>query len=188
MIFILPFLDLIDDPKDRAFFEELVTKNELLFIQLAYNKFQDYGYAEDAVSEMYLYMAMHFDRIKDSSYEEARRYMSMVVSSKANALREKMTRDILFDELPPEICDVEDVEDEFFKRYSEEMLVEALKQLDEKFSHALVYKYEYGLTSKEIGEIVGAHDVTVRRRTLTGKQRLKKILERMDKEDETDEQ
>lgn len=178
MIFILPFLDMIDDPDDRAFFEKLITENEHLFIQIAYSKFQDYGYAEDACSEMYLYIALNFDKIKNRTYEEAKSYMCYVVGSKARAIRLKVTKETLFDELPPEIYDPQNVEDEYFERFDKEMLVESICEINEKFKEALIYKFVFGLKSNEIGDIVGAHAVTVRRRMLYGKAKLKKILER----------
>lgn len=183
MIFILPFLDMVDDPDDRAFFEELITKNEHLFMQMALSQFQDYGYAEDAVSDMYLYIATHFEKIRNRSYEEARSYMCCIAKTKAIAYRDKLSRDLLFDELPPETYSVDDVEDEYFERYSKEMLMEALAQIDDKFSIPLIMKFMYGEKSKDIGKMVGAHDVTVRRRMLYGKQKLKKILERKLQED-----
>ena len=135
--------------------------------------------AEDIVSDVYLKLVQNIKSIDfTKSEKEIKSYILISVVNRINLLfKEKEYIEVSIDDY-----DEKDLSEQDFveylvikERYSE--VVEAIRELDEKYRIPLTYKYYYEKSNREIADLMEISEETVRKRLQRGRQKLIKILE-----------
>jgi RNA polymerase sigma-70 factor (ECF subfamily) len=176
-MFVLPFLDLIDNEEDKERFMYCYYQYRNLLYTVAYDRLHDSQLAEDAVQDTYFYIAKNFHKIHDEKSPQSRNYIRLVARSKANRIAEKRDKIISLEEYENiYTCDDDLTFEEAIKNIDRENLIGAINQLDEKYKIPVMLKCIYNHRSKEIAQIMDLSDNAVRRRIYLGKRKIEKML------------
>ena len=177
------YMAMLDDPEDKLSFEELYNKYKDKMFSLAYGVTGNYHDAEEAVSQAFFSIAKNFRRIKEREPQQRRAYISVVTKNAALSVlrdRKRHGEQLFMDEdgEEPDIPDEKtNVSDEVLSSYGYERIVEAIRDLPEKYAHALYLFNVTGLSVKEISSSLGESEATVKKRLQRAREKLKLSLE-----------
>ena len=179
---LLLFLSMVD-PQDHGRFTALYLTYRKMMYREAYAISQDHGLAEDAVADAFLYIALHFERIGELDSPQTRAYLTLVTRSKMRRILARR-KEIVSTELVEagREGDAANVEDAVFDRYETESVKAAILRLPETYQKPLVLRCAQGMSSAEIGELLGISSAAARKRV----ERAKASLIRIVKEEEED--
>ena len=168
----------------------LVKKFHSVAIAFAKNRlyernFPDYETeAEDVVSEVFLKIVLNIKNIDFSKSEkEIRSYVLTAVVNYINSLLRK-------NEIETESFDDKEISEQDFVnriliREQYEKVVEAIKELDEKFRIPLTYLYFNEKSIKEIADLMAIGEKTVYKRIQRGREKILEILEKKSNKEAT---
>ena len=172
---IVPFLDLIDSEEDKIKFSELYHKYENLMMWVAMKRLNNTHHAEESVQDAWLYIATHFDKVEDVNSSRTKAYVSTIADSFAIDKLRKEKKVVLF---PADAVVVDEGEDEkFFENIDYLDIQAAIEKLDPLDRNMIRLRYYFGYNSKEIGEMLGRSDASVRKRLQYARQRIKAMIE-----------
>lgn len=149
---------------DKNTFEYLYEKYKKLLWRKAYDILKDYALAEDAVSEAFIRVYKHFDRIKDPDSSQTVAFLVTVVRNVAINLYHKRNK-----VLPTSFEEFEqpsdfNLEEAIAGKDEATRAIRLLDNLSEELRSVFLLKYAQDLPHKEIGRILGIseNNVTVR--------------------------
>lgn len=172
---IVPFLDLLDSEEDKIKFSELYHKYENLMMWVAMKRLNNPVLAEESVQDAWLYIATHFNKVEDVDSSRTKSYVATVADSFAIDKLRKEKKVILF---PADAVIVDEGEDEkFFENLDYLDIQRAIEKLDPLDRNMIRLRYHFGFNSKEIGEMLGRSDASVRKRLQYARQRIKAMIE-----------
>ncbi len=172
------YMAMLDEPEDKARFEDAYRKYRGKMLAIAYKITENYHDAEEAVSNAFFTIAKNFHKLKQRSPRERAAYYTVVTkNSSYDVLRERNRRaEVPIDE------DIEiedkgtDVSDEVLSEYGYERVIEAIHLLPEIYAQVLYLQNVTGLSMKEMSLSLCESEATIRKRLERAKVKLRKIL------------
>lgn len=126
---------------------------------------------EDAADIMQDTMLTAFEKIQDLKEPGYfRTWLTRILINKCKDFLDKRSWEIAFDEMPEKACS-----DTALDHLMYEELIQAV---DEQYRDILVLYYVEGFKAKEIAEVLGMKDATVRTRLRRGRENLMQVYER----------
>jgi len=177
------YLQMIESPEDKILFEEVYIRYKNLMFKIAYDILHSEASAEDAVHDAFMYIAENIQATHNRTEKEIIAYIVEATRGRAYNIYNKTKRLVSLN------TDIDDSDDsDYFKVESTYVsdigLNEALKQLPQNFFDILALHYVVGYKTKEIAELMGIKQDSVQKRIKRAKDRLKEIMEGMEKDSE----
>ena len=144
-----------------------------LMYYIAYQILKDEFRAEDAVQEAFLRIAKKPDCISDPYSRRTKAFLSALIRNVAVDMVRQQVR-----EIPKAEDEWPDLEASPFTSGVE--LTDALRSLPERYRSLILLRFDVGYSVKEISDILGMKQDTVRRTLYRAKEWLKKLLESED--------
>ena len=148
---------------ERVKFDTLFSSYKNLMLHKAYGVLHDYMLAEDAVSEAFLRVYKNLDKIDDPASARSIAFIITITKNCALTILKKRNRDAA---APLDEQDAEDfdLEESVVSRLSADAIVALVDELGEEQKSVFLLKYAYGLSHREIGELlqISENNVTVR--------------------------
>lgn len=168
----LCYIMLLDTEEESCFFEKLYYEYRQGMYGLAYGILVDSHAAEDAVHTVFLRLIKHIEKVEKLEKEKQKSYLFTAVKHAALDIKRKQKRyaEISMEEVPENL--LSDSEMEFW----EKELVVAILKLPIIYREVLQYKYAVGVENKQIADILGISESTVRKRLERAKKMLKEQL------------
>lgn len=149
-----------------------------LMIQVALNVLHDRFLAEDAVQNAFIYIAKNMEKIGDVNARETKRYLIVAAKNASIDIYRKrskqMEKEIFFDEME-EYEQSSGVETDV-----ENGVLDVLKNLPVKYRDVFLLKYSSRMENKEIAELLGLSEGTIRQRIARGKKMVQEALDELE--------
>lgn len=166
------YLSVIDTDAEKEKFTEVYETWRKAMYYAALKVTHDHGLAEDALQDAFLYIAKNIRKLGDPQSAETKAYLIMTADSQAKKLLRKRREIIDIDLAEAAAVNGGDVEDAFFDSLDEEDLRRKIEALPEEYRTPLLLFYAKGFSGREIAEMLGMKEPTVRKRV----ERAKKLL------------
>ena len=173
------YMAMLDEPDDKALFEDAYNRYKSRMIALAYKITGNYHDAEEAVSSAFFRIARHFDKVRKRSAQERAAYYCVITKNCAyDILREQNRRNEIPLDDDIEMPDGDsDVSDEVLADYGYNRVVDAIRSLPEIYAQSLYLQNVTGLSISEIAEDLGITEAVVRKRLERARMKLREILD-----------
>ncbi len=165
------YLSMIEAPENKDKFEQIYLKYRYLMLHVAKGILQNHHDAEDAVHEAFLAIIRNLEKFSDAACPETRSLVVIIVERKAIDILRKHKRGKQA-EFSEDIVGVE------IPAPGDHGLADAMARLPAHYRGALLMRYDNGLTSKEIGQLLGISQSGVRKLLKRAKQALRSELEK----------
>lgn len=164
---------LLETDEERSFFEELYYEYRQGMYGLAYSILVDSHAAEDAVHTVFMRLIRHIEKVQKLEKEKQKSYLFTAVKHAALDIKRKKRKhaEISLEEVPEKQLEYHETEIE------EKEIVIAILKLPVIYREVLQYKYAIGMENREISEILGISESTVRKRLERAKKILKEQLQ-----------
>lgn len=183
----MPFLCLtyIDDDKDKSLFEDIYRSYRKQMVICAIAVLGNESDAEDAVGDVFLRIAPKNWNVvrKIENKTDLRNYLLKATKNTClNKIKSKKKENAFLDKvIKYEAEDIEDLSDDTFlkticDKYEYNKVVEAIKQLDEKYRDALYYHYVLEMTAPETAKALNQNLSTTKQQLVRGKKLLLSLL------------
>lgn len=141
---------------------------------VAYQILQNRQDAEDAIQEAFLSLSSHLDTLKNMEDFRIYYYVTETARNKAIDLLRKRKDALSYDDLIEKSDDAEDFTDTIAAKDAADEMLEYIRQLPPHYREVLSLCYVNNLNSKQIGEILGKSDTTIRKQLQRGREILLK--------------
>lgn len=160
------FLMMMDNLEDKRKFVILYEKYRYLMQKIAMDVLNDFFLAEDAVHNAYINLVKHMDRIGEPESLQTKRYLITIVKNSAIDIYRKknIQREVYINELGEG-----DMPLSYMQTDLENEILDILKNLPVKYRDIFLLKYSSHLENREIAELCGIQENTVRQRIFKGK-------------------
>lgn len=167
------YMMLLDTEEVRSFFEELYYEYRQGMYGLAYSILVDSHAAEDAVHTVFLRLIKHIEKVEKLDKEKQKSYLLTAVKHAALDIKRKQKRhaEISMEEVPENL-----LADSGMEFWEKELIISILK-LPVIYREILQYKYAVGIENKQIANMLGISESTVRKRLERAKKMLKEQFE-----------
>lgn len=170
------YLSFIDDEKDKSKFEIIYYEYRERMLAMAISVLHNNEDAEDAVHNTFISIARNMKSIDEPKSNRTLSYVLKATKNTSINMLNKRNKHITTD-----VDNIKDIEDEkFFNRikieeqYNE--VVNAIVNLEEIYKDVLFYHYVYDMKVKDIAELLGRKQSTVKQQLVRGKKLLLKVL------------
>ena len=174
--------------KNRIFTEQLYYKYENMIFKIALDILRDKHLAEDATQETAYKIMKYCDRVKAFNSDEERNYIAAIARNTAINSYNKHNKIIIESFVDSKECSdvsVSSNPDEYvITNESVDIIIDELKRLGEKYSEPLMMHRLCTYTVKEISEILGVPERTIKHRIKRGTEKLKAKLKKDDKNEQ----
>ena len=176
----LLYLSLIETEEDKIKFEDIFNSYKKTMYYVANSILKDEHYSHDAVQNSFLKIIKNIDKIEDVKSNKTKGFIVTIVKNSSIDMYRKLQKEkSKVKELENEILGFEN------EVYDTDILpnkVEvAILKLPERYKQVFFLKYSHGLHDNKIAEILDISTSTVRTRIKRGKEKLKIILDEMEK-------
>lgn len=176
----LLYLSLIETEEDKIKFEDIFNSYKKTMYYVANSILKDEHYSHDAVQNSFLKIIKNIDKIEDVKSNKTKGFIVTIVKNSSIDMYRKLQKEkSKVKELENEILGFEN------EVYDTDILpnkVEvAILNLPERYKQVFFLKYSHGLHDNKIAEILDISSSTVRTRIKRGKEKLKIILDEMEK-------
>lgn len=167
------YLSLIDDPRDDEKFIQIYELYRNSMFNKANSILHNVQDAEDAVQEAFISIAKNIKKVSEPECHKTRRFIVIVITHKAVDIyrKNKNHYTVPLDDIVT--CSL----DEHAKSSPLADVMEHFAKLPEKYRTPLLLSVDQGYRSKEIAEILGERDDTIRKRLERGTKRLKELYD-----------
>jgi len=174
VIIVLMYLAMIDSPEGRSKFEIIYYKYRDLMFFAAHKILSDSCDAEDVVHEAFLKIVDIIDKIKDVDSPQTRALVVIITEHKAIDLYRKKQREkvIPFEEEymgGRHHAEVERVADD-------QIVVNAIEMLPQKYKEVLLLKYSHGYSMDEIAVMLSMTKENVKKTIQRARNKLEQLL------------
>lgn len=166
----LIYLQLIEDHEEKCKFERLYHKYHRLMYAVAKSILKSDQDAEDAVHQAFLYIAENLGRVRDIDSSETKVYLIVITEHKAIDILRDNAR-LAPAQIEEEIAGVS------FAPPSESALDGALAGLPARYREAILLRYAYGYSTKELAKLYKTSPGNVQRLLWRAKKALQEKLE-----------
>lgn len=162
-------------------YETLIRRYQKLVYNVLFQMLQNHDTAADVTQETFIraYRGL-------SSFRQGARFKPWLLKIATNAglnqirqskIREFESLDAVLDENPAvEPASRENLEEELDRRFSQVMLVDALRAISPHNRHVFVLRYQHDLTYADIADIVNEPETTIKSTLYRVREKLRKIL------------
>lgn len=168
------YLNLLDDPKEQEHFKEIYARYRNLMFVCAKEILKDDGLAEDAVHDAFLKIAKNIGKIFGQDDNKIKRFVVVVAENSAKDIYRKRKRymEISWEEIEmtyqfPQVSQLDGMSE----------MEKLILNLPLSYRQVFTLKYSWGYKSKEIAQIMGMTEGSVRQKIFRGKEMLRKCLE-----------
>lgn len=173
------YLAAIETQKDRDLFTSLYTEHKGFMFNVANRVLGDPHAAENIVHDAFIRMIENLDKFNLQNGHKTKGLIGIIVDGLAKNEYKRRKRMSVLDDEPEEIlADPACIDDQIIEQEQYEKLRASIKQLDSIYSHALLLRYEYRYSIKEIAELNGVSEDTIRQRIHRAKTKLRGILQK----------
>lgn len=168
----LLYMMLLDTEEESSFFENIYYEYRQGMYGLAYTILEDSYGAEDAVHTVFLRVVKHIEKLEKMDKEKQKSYLLTAVKHAAIDIKRKQKKqgEIYFEEVPENLLTNNGME------FWEKELVMSILKLPVIYREVLQYKYAVGVDNKQIADMLGITESTVRKRLERAKKMLKEQL------------
>ena len=168
------YMSLIETSEEKDKFEELYHQYRALMFYCAREILKDDGLAEDDVHNAFIKIIRFLDKIDDVKCNKTKRFVVIVVENSAKDIyrKRKHEMEVSWEEVEmtyqfPEISQLGEVSE----------FEELILNLPLSYRQIFTLKYSWGYTGKEIAQIMGVTEGSVRQKIFRGKDMLRRSLE-----------
>ena len=169
------YLSLIETEEDKIKFEAIFNNYKKIMYYVANSILKDEHYSHDAVQNSFLKIIKHIDKIEDVKCNKTKGFIVTIVRNSSIYIYRK---------LQIEKNKVQKLENEILS-FEQDILpnkVEvAILKLPERYKQVFFLKYSHGVHDDKIADMLDISPSTVRTRIKRGKEKLKIILDEMEK-------
>lgn len=174
------YLSLIETEEDKIKFEAIFNNYKKIMYYVANSILKDEHYSHDVVQNSFLKIIKHIDKIEDVKCNKTKGFIVTIVrNSSIDIYRKLQMEKNKVQKLENEILSFEQ------EVYDTDILpnkVEvAILKLPERYKQVFFLKYSHGVHDDKIADILDISPSTVRTRIKRGKEKLKIILDEMEK-------
>jgi RNA polymerase sigma-70 factor (ECF subfamily) len=173
----LPFyLTMIDNEKDKLLLEEFYKLYRQDMFKIAKKILKNETDAEEAVSEAFLRIANNFSKIKDVNINQSRAFAAVTVENIAKNIfvyRRNRPADNIEDF--EDICDDENLEDDYERKASVDAIKVALRLLPDKYYSVLYITLVCGFSIPEASDLLGLSRENTKKILTRAKRKIKEI-------------
>lgn len=172
------YTSMIDAPEEKADFETLYNTYMGKMFALAYSVLHNHHNAEEAVSQAFFTIARNYSRVFPLESPQREAYIKIAVRNAAIDIyrKEKRETSVSFDEIEDFEATEDDISDEVLSRINYERIVEAIRELPEKYAEPLYLFHVRSLSIKEIAENICCTEETVKKRLQRARKSLRETL------------
>lgn len=172
------YLLLLDEEGERTKFSELYKIYKYNMLYIANDILRDYGLAEDAVQNAFLYFVVHINTIKDVHSMATKNYIYLVTKHRAIDIARKRKKEIYLTtaELDSIGGGYSHVESLIIKEETNQEIYALILNLPEIYRKCLELNIVYDLSAKRIASILELKYETVKKRIQRGKELLESKL------------
>lgn len=157
-------LAILQSDEQRDILSEFYEEHKNKFYSLAYSKLHNSEESEDAVQETFLRIVKYPDRFFSLEPHKRLPYAIIIIRNVVLQILEQKGK-YKFEELTEEIPDSQpSVEEISIGNVAHDELVEFIKSLSEAKKQAIILRGVYGLSNREIADVLGITESAVRRR------------------------
>lgn len=160
---------------DYEIFDAFVRKHMADFGKFAYYVVRNYDYAHDGVQSALEAIMKYYDGVRDFDEQRLYRYSLSVIKNECIRAAKEGQKIVSTDEFEITESVPDDMLDNIIRDVNNELLRQCIDQLPEKFKQAILMKYYYHRTDREIGQTIGVTDSSVRMILTRARQKLKKL-------------
>ena len=174
------YLSLIETEEDKIKFEAIFNNYKKIMYYVANSILKDEHYSHDAVQNSFLKIIKHIDKIEDVKCNKTKGFIVTIVkNSSIDIYRKLQMEKNKVQKLENEILSFEQ------EVYDTDILpnkVEvAILKLPERYKQVFFFKYSHGVHDDKIADMLDISPSAVRTRIKRGKEKLKIILDEMEK-------
>ena len=178
------FLALLDTKEEQDKFEAIVEKYKHRMFHTVKKVIKDEHLAEDVMQDVFMKIVNKIDQIDDIDSLETKIFLLTVAKRTALDYYRKNSKirkaELLVKEAESEVFyNIEEAV--ISKLNSENQVIALIKSMKEDYRDVFLMKYVKGLENKEIAELFGIKEETVRQRISRGKKMLEEKLESIGK-------
>ncbi len=172
-------LDLIDDPSDKVFYEEIYNKYQKQMLFIAKEEINDTQLAEDATQDALIRVAVNIKALRNIKLEEKRRaYLLTAAKHAAIDIIKKRSK-----ENTVNIDDFFSLQDDraydAIEQAGEmEYILKLMHQLPQKYIDALYMRFVADLSQKEAAQTLGIKSSTVGQHVKRGREMFIELYEK----------
>lgn len=174
----LCYLMLIDNEEDRQKFKKIYIIYRMKLQYVAFSILQDSHEAENMVHDTFLTLIDNLDKIDEAECNKTWNYIVTILKNKCfNYIKKQKKCEVTEDEMidvPDE--NAEDIASGILQDEMINVLSKSIQRLKYPYKEVIYLQYYNGLSSKEIGKILGISAENVRQIAKRAKKRLKETL------------
>ena len=164
---------------DEKAFEDIVEIYYGKALRLAYLISGNYADSQDIVQETFINCFKNASKIREPQHFES--YLNKTLTRKAWEICKKRKQEQPVDEFFDEsIADSFSVTDSYIQKEENRLILKTIMSLPVKHRSVVILYYYNNLTTKEIAEITGLFEGTVKSRLSSARKKIKKKLEQSD--------
>lgn len=170
----IAFLDLIDEDNDKERFRLLYNKYKGLMAHIAMQRLGRQDDVEDVLQDAFFYIAKNFSKVGDVHSAQTKCFVAVITEGYAISRyrKERNHQNIISLEETAETIAVADD----FDAYSSTDLKMVMDSLSDEYKNVLYLKYVFGYKSREIADIYGITDSSVRKKIQFAKAEIRNKL------------
>lgn len=169
----IAFLDLIDNDDDKERFRLLYNKYKGLMAHIVLQRLDSQEDIEDVLQESFFYIAKNFNKIGDINSSQTKCFIAVITEGYAISKYRKDKNNL-------NIVSLDDAETnsmaDDFDNYSSSELKMIIDSLSDEYKNLLYLKYVFGYKSREIADIYGITDSSVRKKLQFAKAEIRNKL------------
>ncbi len=168
----LMFMMLLDTEEEKSLFEILYREHRQSMYALAYSILEQEEASEDVVHTVFVRITGKMETLQKLGENARKNYLLSAVKHVAVDIKRKRKRHpvISIEEVPEEILAVYDIPDEG------KAIIKEILNLPDTYREILQYKYVYECDNKEIANVLGIKEATIRKRLERARDLLRKRL------------
>lgn len=171
---LLLYLSTIDTPEDKSKFELLYETYRRLMKYIALDILNDETLAEDAVHDAFVKIIPHLQKFDDIACRKTKRYIVNVIKSVSIDMYNKIKRrKTTYTDNLELLADGSDV---IFGNFELCEITEAIGSLPDEYREALIYRYVYNYSDKELADFLKINVGAARKRVERAKLKLASLL------------
>ena len=176
------YLNMLETEDDRDVCQKLYEENKQRLFRIANKILQNTADAEDAVQICFSKIIGDFDDYRSMPYDELVILCQTIVKHDAIDIIRQHKKTVNFtDEMHLGEDDVEsftpDILDQLIEHYEQDLVVQAIMELEEDERELMYLQYVSGLKPKDIAKLFSTTSGVVRKKTLKCRNKLAKVLE-----------
>lgn len=168
------YLSLIETEEEKSKFERLYNQYKKLLKYIAVDMLQDEFLAEDAVHEAFIKLTRHIKGIDENDRHKTKAFIVIIIKSVCKDMLRKDSNKATIVSL--EEMDMGYTSENSFDNIELQEVYSVIESLPDTYREIIELKLYYNLSDKEISDIVGINNATVRKRIQRAREILRKKL------------